>query len=360
MNKEKETQEALLETIDIMIANKLKNLGFNYYVNGVIKEKNADETYNVLINGVIYNNIPSEHKLIYSVGSTVQILVKNGDWNKKFIDDKSYHNDYMISQQYKAIDGTGEEFPLICHNGDNIWIGSYKTATKHHAGKGNGGKLLLSAGYNADSKKGYDTVYISVPNDDNTNATNYKVIHTGNIDESLLDIVYPIGSICIRETKADPVNTLGGTWTLVDKEFTTLFVNLNEDNTYFTPNSDIVSACQFRLVRTGHNLTIKMYLSIIEGADISDTQKNLGTFNFENLGITRFPSDRSFLTGYSDGGNAIIMGYLYGNTGNLDVVDIVGADSIGGTSICFGFTETIISSYMSDSACNKFYWKRKA
>ena len=92
MNNEKKAQDALLEAIDIMIENKLKKLNFNYYVDGVIQSKNNDNTYDVLINGAVYKNIPSKHNFDYSVNDTVQILVKNGNWNKKFIDDTINHN----------------------------------------------------------------------------------------------------------------------------------------------------------------------------------------------------------------------------------------------------------------------------
>ena len=88
MDNKKQTQDALLEAIDIMIDRKIKKLGFNYYVDGVIQSKNDNNTYDVLINNTLYTNIPSKHNFEYLVNDTVQILVKNGDWNKKFIDDK--------------------------------------------------------------------------------------------------------------------------------------------------------------------------------------------------------------------------------------------------------------------------------
>jgi hypothetical protein len=145
---------------------------------------------------------------------------------------------------------------------------------------------------------------------------------------------------------------------LVDKEFTSLYAG-NTNNTYFTPNSDVVSDCTARIIRTGHTITIKLYLTILEGATLTDTTVKLGTLNYEALGINQFPTNRSFPVGYTDGGNAIIMGYLNGDSGQLDVLDIVGVDSVSNTTLYFDFTETITSKFMLDTACNKFYWKRK-
>ena len=92
MNNNKQAQDALLEAIDIMITNKIKNLGFNYYVDGVIKSKNDNNTYNVLINNEEYKGIPSKNNFEYLVNDSVQILIKNGNWNKKIIDDTIGHN----------------------------------------------------------------------------------------------------------------------------------------------------------------------------------------------------------------------------------------------------------------------------
>ena len=221
MNNFKKIQEAIINAVNTIVEKKLKNIKRNYYADGVIKNKNSDYTYDVLIANEIYKNIPSQHRYIYKVGDTVQILVKNGDWSKKIITGYSYNNKFStpIANQYNSIDGTGEEFPLICHNGDNIWVGAFKRATRHHAGKGTYGKLFLSAGYNADLKKGNDTVYVSVPNSENTEATNYRVVHAGNLDEInthlntyLLDSIYPVGSIYMSVNNVSPATFLGGTW----------------------------------------------------------------------------------------------------------------------------------------------------
>lgn len=361
MNKEKKTQDALLEAIDIIVKKRLNNLGFNYYVDGVIQDGIVQDgvvlnresnkvLYSVLINGKIYNNIPSMNKMDYLKGDVVRILIKNGNWNKKFIEGMANHTKFPTAHQFNSIDKSGVEYPLIGDNTTNLWIGALERKSRHHHGK-----TIVSTGYDTDTNKGCDSIYIAVPNEENNDANVYEAIHSKN----LIDYIYPVGSICIRETKADPVDTLGGIWTLVDKEFIHLHDN-NIDNTYFTPNLDVISDCQFRIIRAGHSLTIKLYLTIAEGVAIGDTVAKLGTFNYEALGITQFSANRLFPIGFSDNGNAIVMGYINSDTGIMDINDVVGAESISGATIFFDFTETIISSFMRNDACNKFYWKRKA
>lgn len=94
-------QNAILKAIEIMIDNKIKKLNFNYYVDAVIKNINTtdtNETYGILCNGSLYNNVPTLHGRKFEVGDVVQVLIKNGDWNKKFIDDKSNH--YNVNGTY--------------------------------------------------------------------------------------------------------------------------------------------------------------------------------------------------------------------------------------------------------------------
>lgn len=65
-------------------------------------------------------------------------------------------------------DSTGFEYPLISDNGNNLWIGAHKAGEQHHTGG-----TFISAG------AGRDSIYVSVPNSDNTGATNYPALHTG-------------------------------------------------------------------------------------------------------------------------------------------------------------------------------------
>ena len=66
--------------------------------------------------------------------------------------------------------------PMIYHNGSNIWIGAASGSTPQF-----NGTLYISSGYNTSSSKGNDSIYISIPKDDNSGAKgNYKVLHSNN------------------------------------------------------------------------------------------------------------------------------------------------------------------------------------
>ena len=66
-----------------------------------------------------------------------------------------------------------EKIPAICYNGHAIWIGALQASSAHHSGG-----TYISSGHNGTS--GNSTIYVSVPNADNDNSTNYGVWHAGN------------------------------------------------------------------------------------------------------------------------------------------------------------------------------------
>ena len=100
---EKKVQDALLQAIETIIDNKIKNLRFNYYIDAVICNVNSDDngnnTYDIKYNNVTYRYVPSFQKSQFQVGDVVQVLIKNGDWNKKFIDDKVKHDSYKLADE---------------------------------------------------------------------------------------------------------------------------------------------------------------------------------------------------------------------------------------------------------------------
>lgn len=356
----KKTQDALLEAIDIMIDQKLKNLGFNYYVDGVIQDgviknntvgsrSNGKNIYSVLINGTVYDSVPSMSKLDYCKGDVVRVLIKNGDWNKKFIEGMANHTKFPTAQQYNSIDKGGVEYPLICDNTTNLWIGALERKGRHHHGK-----TIISAGYDTVEQKGYDTTFIVVPNAENNNGETYEVIHTGN----LLDNIYPVGSVYISNTNTNPQSIFGGTWELIDKEFAPLIVS-SSDEIYFDINEANTTSATFYFARANHSIYTKIYF--VNKVSLNDSGYNLGNVNLSQLGVSSL-THKKYSNGFSDGGNGIIMATLESN-GALDVVDVVGKNESGipiGENCFIEFYHEIATVHMLDSACNKFYWKRTA
>lgn len=212
MSKEKQTQDALLEAIDIAVENKLKKLGFNYYVDGVIKSKNIDNTYDVLINGTIYKKVPSKNNFEYSVNDVVQVLIKNGNWNKKFIDDVSRHNN-SVSEKIRneltkdnVIDALGYTPPEQDTNttySDRDFVKSndvYGQDSPNHTLRmgWSGSKFLLAVDHNGGLQ----------PNTSNPTGE----VHQMYQKDDILNLVYPIGSIYMSVNNVSPAIFLGGTW----------------------------------------------------------------------------------------------------------------------------------------------------
>lgn len=77
------------------------------------------------------------------------------------------------AQGVYGVDQTGFQYPYVRDNGANLWIGANETAAQHHTGR-----TYISSGH--DGSNGNATIYVSVPNANNNNATNYGVYHTGN------------------------------------------------------------------------------------------------------------------------------------------------------------------------------------
>lgn len=67
------------------------------------------------------------------------------------------------------------DIPLIWHDNTNLWIGAEQTMAPHHIGS-----TYISSGYDSTSGKGNESIFVSVPNDDNTDAKNYAVLCENN------------------------------------------------------------------------------------------------------------------------------------------------------------------------------------
>jgi hypothetical protein len=84
---QKEVENYILDTIDIMIQERFKELAkFNYYIEAVVLTSNPDGTHNIEFNGQTLANINKRADLSLTIGDIVLVCVANGNFSNKFID----------------------------------------------------------------------------------------------------------------------------------------------------------------------------------------------------------------------------------------------------------------------------------
>lgn len=81
MNK---LQEELLKSIDMLIQERMNKLHYSYFLEGIVKTENIDNTYTVAINGEDFILKPVDNKT-FIVGDIVDVCVRNNDFSRKFI-----------------------------------------------------------------------------------------------------------------------------------------------------------------------------------------------------------------------------------------------------------------------------------
>ena len=164
---------------------------------------------------------------------------------------------------------------------------------------------------------------------------------------------YPLNTVLVTATNANPGSIFGGTWTLIDKEF----ASTGAVSGGFTINSTNVSGHSCYWSRGGHTVTFEIAVTL--KVDFADTALNMGKVALSTLGITRFTNTHRIL-GHSDGGNS--AAFLTITTGGeINSADVIPDPYISaGQTVVATFTAVIGKDHMLDSACDKFYWKRTA
>ena len=163
---------------------------------------------------------------------------------------------------------------------------------------------------------------------------------------------YPTGTVVCMSTNTNPSNYYGGTWELIDKEFA------SGDNIGGWSHTSNCSSSDFDFSRAGHTLFFSGGFTTANKWEDSDI--HLGTVNFSSCGVSRIGSDIYFVA-YTDDGNSGLMCEIEYDTGKLIVHDNFGDSYIAaGRNGKWSCTVTVPMSYMNDSACNKFYFKRTA
>lgn len=176
----------------------------------------------------------------------------------------------------------------------------------------------------------------------------------------LLDLTHPVGSTLVTTTNTNPGSTLGGTWVLYDKQFkqrslSSGFITLDNFTLTGTDTGNTYA------IFDGH--TVRIRLRGYNTVAIGESAITIGTLNKTKIGVA---SGKDFWAAYpvawTDGGNAVIMFNVNGETGIIQTADVVSKTSGGSVAanswINFDFFINITQSSMADDCCDKFFWRR--
>ena len=172
---------------------------------------------------------------------------------------------------------------------------------------------------------------------------------------SMQNAIHPVGAVVCMATNTNPSTVYGGTWTLIDKGFSSLHAN---GDGFFTASEGATNKGTF-IERGGHSLQVKQDLQL--DFSVTDDGMSLGYFDWSAIGITKLPLSINEALSYSDGSNGGIVYTVVSDSGELKQVDVFDCtQTAGSASFHLSFTVVISKDYMKDSACDKFYWKRTA
>ncbi len=167
---------------------------------------------------------------------------------------------------------------------------------------------------------------------------------------------FPVGAVYITSTNATPGTYLGGTWSLIDKEFK--YANISS----YTPtlNSTNCTSASVAGRCIGHTVYIQI-TDLTPKVALNYDTKELFTISPSKFGCSGFLGQR--ITFFSDGQQTVLSFSLNGSGvfSSLDYLSRGGSAFPASSEVSNIYFEMVVPySNMNDSACDKFYWKRTA
>jgi hypothetical protein len=224
-------------------------------------------------------------------------------------------------------------------------------------------------------------------NDTTTPWDDNKYPSAGAVVKKITDMAsagttYPVGSIIIMGpdpanpySANDPNGKISGSWTLVDKVFTTATGEMGKDPS--TPHSQAatgLSVTKEVVIRNDHSLLLQLVLQVSSSKAITVTPgqdpAHLATLSINNYGLSSnelpFPiaNVTAFSASPSTTASSIIRCSLNADR-KLVLNDVVTGGVAerkleAGSTIYINITIPVPYTAMKNDFCDKFYWKRTA
>ena len=206
---------------------------------------------------------------------------------------------------------------------------------------------------------------------DNIELKSNKIISTNTVSpdtwtdaqypsaKTLLNIAHPVGSILATDANINPSETLGGTWTLVDKAFKGTFMYIPTAS-WTATNATLHTTSNVLLI--DHTINLRIYVNLTTAIN-GDTDVVLGKLDLTSCGLTSLSSAVYRQPAVSDTGNCTAC-YTIESDGTITMNDVLGPNNAHTAAVGSDFIFNILfpAGYdrMLDNFCDKFYWKRTA
>ena len=185
-------------------------------------------------------------------------------------------------------------------------------------------------------------------------STNKRKCYVLSEEVATINTAYPVGSVYCRNANINPTDLFGGTWELIDKGFKS---GMTSNTDVFTPYDNTITIQDVFAVRGNNTLHVRLRIKV--GVELTDYGQQLGTFNWDKLGVTEVPLSRLEHLSFADGANCGIVWNVGQSGGVLEQLDVFNKTSIStNATFTIDMPVTVRYTQMLDSFCDKFYFQR--
>ena len=192
------------------------------------------------------------------------------------------------------------------------------------------------------------------------------------VADKINKIEHPVGSVLITSTNVSPATSIGGEWSLIDKEYKNDYratYNFSGWTPATTNGATLELSSRGGFIWNGHSLFIQIVLVAPSTVELNSGAV-LGTISRPSCGIKEngtfylCPENGIALVSTDDSNYTISYDFYY--DGKITFKSILSSSGTArttlpkGAKIYIDAPIQVLTSDMLDNFCDKFYWKRTA